>query len=68
MTSANQRTLSRAVSFDGVGLHTGQACHVEFRPAPPGTGVKFVRTDLPGKARDPIAIGSTRANGSRMAR
>jgi UDP-3-O-[3-hydroxymyristoyl] N-acetylglucosamine deacetylase/3-hydroxyacyl-[acyl-carrier-protein] dehydratase len=68
VTSANQRTLSRAVSFDGVGLHTGQACHVEFRPAPPGTGVKFVRTDLPGQPEIPVAPRFARADTDQMRR
>jgi len=47
--AAPQRTLRRAVSFDGIGLHTGERGHVTFRPAPVGQGVSFVRTDLPGQ-------------------
>ena len=43
MSTPNQRTLSRPISYEGVGLHTGETCHVEFRPAPPGTGIRFVR-------------------------
>jgi UDP-3-O-[3-hydroxymyristoyl] N-acetylglucosamine deacetylase/3-hydroxyacyl-[acyl-carrier-protein] dehydratase len=43
-----QRTIGRAVSFSGVGLHTGEAGEVTFRPAPEDTGVRFVRTDLQG--------------------
>lgn len=44
-----QRTLARAAEFSGVGLHTGETGHVVLRPAPPGAGVQFVRTDLPGR-------------------
>jgi UDP-3-O-[3-hydroxymyristoyl] N-acetylglucosamine deacetylase/3-hydroxyacyl-[acyl-carrier-protein] dehydratase len=44
-----QTTLAREVSYDGVGLHTGEKCRVTFRPAPAGSGVRFVRTDLPGQ-------------------
>jgi UDP-3-O-[3-hydroxymyristoyl] N-acetylglucosamine deacetylase/3-hydroxyacyl-[acyl-carrier-protein] dehydratase len=43
-----QRTIAHPVSFEGVGLHTGERGSVTFRPAPADTGVRFVRTDLPG--------------------
>ena len=68
MTSVNQRTLARVVSFEGVGLHTGQPCHVEFRPAAPGTGVRFVRTDLPGQPEIPVAPKFARADTDQMRR
>lgn len=41
-----QRTLRTAVEFSGAGLHSGDVVHVRILPAPPGTGVEFVRTDL----------------------
>jgi len=44
-----QRTIARATGYEGVGLHTGEIGTVTFRPAEPDTGVRFVRTDLPGK-------------------
>src|SRR5206468_6883344 len=37
------------VSFEGIGLHTGEQGRVTFRAAPAGAGVTFVRTDLPGQ-------------------
>jgi len=43
-----QRTLARPTSVSGVGLHTGEKGKVFFRPAPANSGVRFVRTDLPG--------------------
>jgi len=43
-----QRTIGRDVSLEGIGLHTGQHGRITFRPAPPGSGVCFVRCDLPG--------------------
>ena len=43
-----QRTICRSVSFRGNGLHTGIEATVTFVPAPPGRGLCFVRTDLPG--------------------
>jgi UDP-3-O-[3-hydroxymyristoyl] N-acetylglucosamine deacetylase/3-hydroxyacyl-[acyl-carrier-protein] dehydratase len=45
-----QRTIRREASFEGVGLHTGARGEVTFRPAPPNSGIRFLRGDLPGKA------------------
>jgi UDP-3-O-[3-hydroxymyristoyl] N-acetylglucosamine deacetylase/3-hydroxyacyl-[acyl-carrier-protein] dehydratase len=44
-----QRTIAREVVLEGVGLHTGERGTVVFRPAAEGTGVRFVRADLPGR-------------------
>jgi UDP-3-O-[3-hydroxymyristoyl] N-acetylglucosamine deacetylase/3-hydroxyacyl-[acyl-carrier-protein] dehydratase len=55
VTGPAQRTLARAISYDGVGLHSGAPCHAEFRPAPPGSGIRFVRVDLPGRPEIPVA-------------
>ncbi len=41
-----QRTLRTAVEFSGRGLHSGENVHVRVLPAPQGTGVEFVRSDL----------------------
>ena len=43
-----QRTIKREISLEGVGLHPGNATTITFKPAPPDSGVRFVRTDLPG--------------------
>jgi UDP-3-O-[3-hydroxymyristoyl] N-acetylglucosamine deacetylase/3-hydroxyacyl-[acyl-carrier-protein] dehydratase len=43
-----QRTIAREVRTSGIGLHSGERCNVAFKPAPPGTGMTFVRVDLPG--------------------
>ena len=43
-----QRTIAQAVTVSGIGLHSGETCNVTFKPAPPDTGMRFVRTDLPG--------------------
>lgn len=50
-----QNTLAREVSYRGKGLHTGQDCTVRFLPAPPHSGVRFVRTDLPGHPEVAVA-------------
>jgi UDP-3-O-acyl-N-acetylglucosamine deacetylase len=44
-----QRTIARAVEFTGTGLHTGETGRVTFKPAAAGSGIRFVRTDLPGR-------------------
>jgi UDP-3-O-[3-hydroxymyristoyl] N-acetylglucosamine deacetylase/3-hydroxyacyl-[acyl-carrier-protein] dehydratase len=47
--SEKQRTLAKAVSLTGKGLHTGLTVTITFNPAPANHGYKFCRTDLPGK-------------------
>lgn len=44
-----QHTLARDTDFQGVGLHTGNLCRAVFKPAPVHTGLRLVRTDLPGR-------------------
>jgi UDP-3-O-[3-hydroxymyristoyl] N-acetylglucosamine deacetylase / 3-hydroxyacyl-[acyl-carrier-protein] dehydratase len=44
-----QTTISRAMSLSGVGLHTGLACTLTFKPAPADTGRVFVLTQAPGR-------------------
>ncbi len=39
-------TLRKPVSARGVGLHSGVPVSITLRPAPPGTGIVFRRTDL----------------------
>ena len=46
-----QNTLKTSVTFDGVGLHSGQPVKMILRPAPAGHGIIFKRTD--------IALGNT---------
>ncbi len=41
-----ETTLERPVTASGVGLHHGVPVRLELLPAPPGTGVVFVRSDL----------------------
>ena len=44
-----QRTLARAVSIKGNGMHTGETVALTLKPAPAGHGVVFKRTDLTGQ-------------------
>jgi UDP-3-O-[3-hydroxymyristoyl] N-acetylglucosamine deacetylase len=41
-----ETTLRRAVEVDGIGLHHGAPVHLRIAPAPPATGIVFIRTDL----------------------
>lgn len=43
-----QRTLARAVSVTGTGLHSGAPVQLTFKPAPANHGLVFKRTDLHG--------------------
>ncbi|MEO5509636.1 MAG: UDP-3-O-acyl-N-acetylglucosamine deacetylase [Longimicrobiales bacterium] len=45
--TAKQQTIATETTLTGVGLHTGVTATMRFRPAEEGTGVRFVRTDLP---------------------
>ena len=41
-----QRTIAKAVSLTGIGLHSGAKVQVIFRPAPANTGLVYTRVDL----------------------
>jgi len=44
-----QRTIRKAISCTGIGLHSGKKARISFTPAEPNTGVKFKRTDITGQ-------------------
>ena len=60
-----QKTLARSLSFTGVGLHRGIPVTVTLHPAAANQGLRFVRTDLPGrpqiKAHFTRVVSTTRA-------
>ena len=71
-----QRTLKKAISATGVGLHNGEKVTLTLRPAAPDTGIVFKRVDLPQPneiVAAPHAVHDTRmcsaleANGARVA-
>jgi UDP-3-O-[3-hydroxymyristoyl] N-acetylglucosamine deacetylase/3-hydroxyacyl-[acyl-carrier-protein] dehydratase len=47
--NTKQRTIKSEFTLSGVGLHTGEAVNITFKPAPENHGFKFSRVDLPGK-------------------
>lgn len=42
----NQRTIKKAITVSGTGLHTGLDVNLTFKPAPENFGYKFQRIDL----------------------
>ncbi|MFN0241555.1 MAG: UDP-3-O-acyl-N-acetylglucosamine deacetylase [Planctomycetota bacterium] len=65
-----QRTLRTVVEFEGVGLHSGRTIRGRMLPASEGTGVEFVRTDLPDSQPIPahIAYHSAKERRTRLQR
>lgn len=58
-----QRTLRKAISTKGVGLHTGARVQLALSPAPVDTGIVFRRTDLATPVEIPARanqVGDTR--------
>jgi len=51
-----QTTVAREASVSGIGLHTGARSSITFKPAPAGTGIVFIRTDLPGQPHVPALV------------
>ena len=48
MSGLAQQTLNNRVRAEGVALHSGQQVALRLLPAPPDSGIRFRRTDLPG--------------------
>ncbi len=55
-SSSNQHTIASRASVAGFGYWYGKDVRVEFRPAPVGSGVTFVRSDLGPAARVPALV------------
>jgi UDP-3-O-[3-hydroxymyristoyl] N-acetylglucosamine deacetylase/3-hydroxyacyl-[acyl-carrier-protein] dehydratase len=51
-----QRTISKSVSYSGVGLHTGNLTTMTFKPAPVNSGIRFKRIDLDHSPEIPATI------------
>jgi UDP-3-O-[3-hydroxymyristoyl] N-acetylglucosamine deacetylase len=51
LSSICQHTLARPASFGGIGVHSGRSVDVTVRPAAPGSGIRFVRTDIAQSTR-----------------
>lgn len=58
-----QKTIRSRVQVQGVGLHSGQSCFLNFVPAPANTGVHFVRIDLPDNPSLKVHVSNVSATG-----
>ena len=56
MTPPKQRTIGTEVTLEGVGVHSGEASEITFRPADPDSGIRFRRTDLEGAPEIPATL------------
>ena len=54
--TGKQQTIGQAVQLEGIGVHTGQVAALTIKPASPGSGIVFVRVDLPGATRVPARL------------
>ena len=46
MSILTQKTVSKKISFEGIGIHTGLKSKLDILPAEPNTGIAFIRKDL----------------------
>ncbi len=46
MSILTQKTLSKSITFKGIGIHTGSGVNLKIKPASPNTGIIFKRVDL----------------------
>lgn len=69
---SNRKTLAAVSVCAGIGLHSGKRVRMVLKPAAPGTGIHFVRSDLTGDNRiaarienvSTVRLGTTIANDS----
>jgi len=57
-----QKTIVKAVTVTGIGVHSAAPARVRIKPAPADSGIRFVRVDLPGTPSiqtNPAAVHST---------
>lgn len=55
-TPRKQRTLAWTAVVEGFGYWSSRDVRLEFRPAPAGTGIVFVRSDMDGCPRIPAVV------------
>lgn len=51
-----QRTIKNEVTYEGIGLHTGNNTKITFKPAPEHYGVRFVRVDVENSPEIPAVV------------
>ena len=53
-----QKTIKQEFVLEGQGLHTGSNVKATFKPAPPNSGIKFIRVDLSPPVEVPATVDS----------
>ncbi|MFO8172950.1 MAG: bifunctional UDP-3-O-[3-hydroxymyristoyl] N-acetylglucosamine deacetylase/3-hydroxyacyl-ACP dehydratase [Longimicrobiales bacterium] len=56
MSHGKQQTISKSVSVEGIGVHSGAPAVLSFQPAEADAGVRFRRTDLEGTPEIPVDL------------
>jgi UDP-3-O-[3-hydroxymyristoyl] N-acetylglucosamine deacetylase / 3-hydroxyacyl-[acyl-carrier-protein] dehydratase len=56
MSRPSQRTISKEFTLEGTGVHSGERASVTFRPAEPGSGIRFRRIDMEGAPEVPADV------------
>ena len=46
MSILTQKTISKKITFEGIGIHTGREVCLSILPARPNTGIVFKRIDI----------------------
>lgn len=59
-----QRTIKTEFKLEGNGLHTGNPVKLTFKPAPPNSGIKFMRVDLDPPVEIPALVTSIASDGT----
>ncbi len=59
-----QRTIAKEFVIEGLGLHTGNTVKMRVKPAPAGTGIKFLRVDLKPAIEIPAVVTSIPPDGT----
>ncbi len=52
----HQRTVAGEIGCTGIGLHTGKKIVMNIKPLPPGSGIRFLRSDLLGSPHIPARL------------
>lgn len=53
-----QKTIGKEFVLSGLGLHTGNTVTMRVKPAPPGTGIRFLRVDFDPAIEIPAVVTS----------
>ncbi len=61
--SRAQKTITKSVEIEGVGVHGGRQVRLRLEPAEADSGIRFFRIDLPGTPVIPVSPASVKRSG-----